>query len=548
MALQLQSNTSNPAVPGVAQANGLQLQGSGTNVSSLNAPASMGIQTPSPKVSTSTPPPIVNTVKDLSNQYANVNGTIYNKNTGQGYSDPSSFFKDSGVSSFNNLKFDTNWTPPTSTLGGLQMPGSTQSNQGSGLLAPGSTGGGLLGSTPAQNNSSGYNTSQNPNANTSAYSSDYTSLASGNYGDLVKQSAQLSTPSQQEIDLANNIAALKGTATEAMADTSTVGDLEGATGRQTAISTAANAKIQAMEDQLTNLQNQRNNALAGVNNQINALKPVSAAPGTTLINPATGETVASTTEPITNIAGAPTSFNPSTGLIGQGATGGGILGTSSSGGNDVASVVSSVLTSLGANDQASNSFITSAVQQTIANGGVPPSNLTSQQAQVVQQVLSKMTGGTYSSVQADINQGIQTSQSNQVASYKSALQQGQNLQSQLTDLISRFGLNPNDLNAANAGLQAIAKNTSSPQYQIFSNYINDVANTYAQILTPAGGSQTDTTRSIASSMINATASGSSITDTMKALDEAAQAKIAGVPTTQSSNNTSSSNSSSLFSW
>lgn len=133
--------------------------------------------------------------------------------------------------------------------------------------------------------------------------------------------------------------------------------------------------------------------------------------------------------------------------------------------------------------------------------------------------------------QGSAQQGIIGTQQGQIAGYQSALQQGQNLQSQLTNLINTFGLNPNDVNAVNTGLQKIAQNTSSPQYQILSNYVNDIANTYSQVLTPAGGSQTDTTRSLAASMLDATAKGSSLITTMKALDEAAKAKIAGVSTT-----------------
>lgn len=125
---------------------------------------------------------------------------------------------------------------------------------------------------------------------------------------------------------------------------------------------------------------------------------------------------------------------------------------------------------------------------------------------------------------------VQAQQIAQVEGYKSALQQGQNLQAQLSDLITQFGLNPNDINGVNRGLQAIARNVSSPQYKILQNYINDIANTYAQVLTPPNGSATDTTRSIAASMLDATASGKSILQTMQSLDEAAKAKIAGVPT------------------
>ncbi len=136
--------------------------------------------------------------------------------------------------------------------------------------------------------------------------------------------------------------------------------------------------------------------------------------------------------------------------------------------------------------------------------------------------------------QGSTQQNIIGTQGTQIAQYQSALQQGQNLQAQVTDLITSFGLNPNDLNAVNSGLQKIAQNTSSPQYKILQNYVNDIANTYSQVLTPPGGSSTDTTRGIATSMLDATASGQSLIQVMKSLDEAAKAKIAGVSTTGNS--------------
>lgn len=145
------------------------------------------------------------------------------------------------------------------------------------------------------------------------------------------------------------------------------------------------------------------------------------------------------------------------------------------------------------------------------------------------------SGGNPLQLQASgaTTQGVIGQQGTQVAGYQSALQQGQNLQSQLADLITTFGLNPHDINAANAGLQTIARNTSDPRYQLLNNYVNDIANTYSQILTPTGGSQTDTTRGIAASMLDATSKGQSMLAVMQGLDNAAQAKIAGVPTTKS---------------
>ena len=147
---------------------------------------------------------------------------------------------------------------------------------------------------------------------------------------------------------------------------------------------------------------------------------------------------------------------------------------------------------------------------------------------------------SYNPVQSSAQSSIQTQQAGTVASYQSALQQARNVGSQLNDLINTFGLNPSDINAANSGLQKIAQNTSNPQYQQLSNYLNSLASLYAQILTPTGGTTTDTTRSIAASMLDATAKGTSIQSTISALDNEAQARIAGVSTTGNQSNSGSS--------
>lgn len=130
----------------------------------------------------------------------------------------------------------------------------------------------------------------------------------------------------------------------------------------------------------------------------------------------------------------------------------------------------------------------------------------------------------------EANQGAATTQGSQIQQYKSSLQQGRNLQAQFTDLLTQFGLNPQDLNMANRVIQAVANNISDPRYKVLNNYVNDIANTYSQILTPPGGTSTDTTRSIATSMIDATMRGTSLIDVMKTLDQQAEAKIAGIPT------------------
>jgi len=50
---------------------------------------------------------------DLSSTFANVSGTIYNKNTDVGYATPKDFFAASGVTTFTGITFDTSWTPGT---------------------------------------------------------------------------------------------------------------------------------------------------------------------------------------------------------------------------------------------------------------------------------------------------------------------------------------------------------------------------------------------------------------------------------------------------
>lgn len=412
--------------------NGLQLQGGNvalqgntTPLQGGSAPAqTMGLQTPSPQVKTSAPKPIVQNVTDLSAKYANVGGTLYNTQTGQKFSNPQDFFKDSGQGSFANLKFNTTYTPTgKESIYGQSNPNAPQYDQ-QGMLVPG-TGG--LASSPAPSsapttpapapvsplNSAGFSTSQNPDQNTQAYPNAYSGTTTPDYSKLGQEASQLSTPSQQEIDLSNKIAQYKNTANQAYLGTGTVGDLEGATGRQATEQQSANSTLQSMESELANLQAQRQAALTGVTTQAGLIKPQPVSPGQSLINPSTGQSVGGVPEfsPTQNIAGAPVPFNVTTGMIGAGATGQGLLG--SLGSPNVSSAVSSVLQGLGANDPSTNAFITNAVSQALANGGNVPSTLDSKQSQIVQQVLSQMTGGQYSSTASGINLANQASQSAQ---------------------------------------------------------------------------------------------------------------------------------------
>jgi hypothetical protein len=192
-----------------------------------------------------------------------------------------------------------------------------------------------------------------------------------------------------------------------------------------------------------------------------------------------------------------------------------------------------------------------AIIDKVKNGSMTYDQATSALGNYGQMGINALTqglGSNFNVTQSNNNGAINAQQQTQIAGYQSALQQGSNLQSQLKDLITTFGLNPNDINAVNSGLQRIAANTSSPQYKTLQNYVNDIANTYAQILTPSGGSQTDTTRGIAASMLDATASGQSIIQVMNNLDAAAKAKIAGVSTTGNSNSSGGSSNSGSSSW
>lgn len=58
------------------------------------------------------PPTVPGTPKDISSQYGLVNGAVYRKSDNQVFHNPQEFFNDAGVSSFDNLKFDTAYKPP----------------------------------------------------------------------------------------------------------------------------------------------------------------------------------------------------------------------------------------------------------------------------------------------------------------------------------------------------------------------------------------------------------------------------------------------------
>ena len=114
----------------------------------------------------------------------------------------------------------------------------------------------------------------------------------------------------------------------------------------------------------------------------------------------------------------------------------------------------------------------------------------------------------------------------QTQTYTAAQQQARNLTGQLSQVISSYNINPNDVNALNGLAQKWAANTSNPQYATFNNLINDISNSYAQVLTPTGGNVTDYKTKIAQSFIDSSMKGQGILQVLQTMDDQASAKIA----------------------
>ena len=142
--------------------------------------------------------------------------------------------------------------------------------------------------------------------------------------------------------------------------------------------------------------------------------------------------------------------------------------------------------------------------------------------------MAKSINPNYNPVTSSAQSAITTQQTGNVAGMTAAYKSAANLGSQLNDLITTFGINPNDVNAVNSGIQKVAQNVSSPQYKALNNLVTDLVSTYSSILTP--GASTDTSRATAASLLDASAKGSSIMETLKNLDDQAKAKIAGQTT------------------
>ncbi len=121
------------------------------------------------------------------------------------------------------------------------------------------------------------------------------------------------------------------------------------------------------------------------------------------------------------------------------------------------------------------------------------------------------------------------SQTQQVDEYSAAKSEVSNIvQGSLNPLLSQYNINPSNINQVNSWIQSIAGQTSTPQYQQLSNIMTDLAARYAQILTPAGGSQTDTSRLIATGLLNPSAQGSTFSQVIAGLDAQASQVISGL--------------------
>jgi hypothetical protein len=444
-------------------------------------PAPVGVRAQSPTLpQLNNSLPKTQAVNDLSSTYGkSSNGTIYklgaNGTPAQAFSNANDFYKDSGLSSFNNTKF-SNYTPTGSESIYGQTPAPTPAPTPA-TQTP----------TPAPTSTGNYTP---PNQGTTGVSQ------GGIVGNLLNQGN--GQQSQAVTDATNALKTDEQQQASQIAAYGGVGDSNLALGRTGLVNQLYASKIVADQAAVQN-------ALTSQGQQFGQTTAAASANAPIVSN--TGQAITSPTNPNSSldITGGSSSLNP--------------LNSVSSLAQKVIIGQMSYADAVASGGSVSNfqSALNSAIAQTDPN-------------------YNYVTGQASAAGQA----AVTLAQTQQKAQYTSAYQQTTNLGSQLNNLISTFGLNPSDINAVNAGLQKIAQQTSGVQYQELNNYINDVASRYAQILTPLGGTSTDTSRSIASSMLNNTMSGQGIAGTLAGLDQQAQAVIAGVITPAVSNGGSSS--------
>lgn len=490
--------------------------------------------------------------KDLSSTYGRTkDGTIYNKNSQTKFGKPEDFFKDAGVSDFNNLKFDINYTPSgKETVYGQATQsfglgdGKQYDVSGKPIIAPAPV------ALPAPS-------SQTPITQTPLYSPPNQGTTGVSQGGIIGNLINMANNETEEVRQTRADAkALREDYGQQNADImSRPQGLTQQTGQQgilaSLFATKQSAAEQALQSALAS-QQQRIGA-QGNAGQLNA--PITGVPyGTQTIQPSQANggltSGAQSLDALVGQRQVPGQkqvefFDKNTGqafgtpqaladFVNQ------QLGSNQANATNVFNVLKQQGQGNNQNGGALNPInnVTSIAQQVIS-GQISPSqaytmggNVANWQGLLNQEMQRINPSFSQSDAQArfDANQSTQSSQAQQKATWQSAYQQGKNLQSQFNDLLKTFSLNPSDINVANQALQAIAANTSDWRYSALNNYVNEIANTYAQILTPAGGSVTDLVRSTASSMLDSAMSGAGIKAVMDALDQQAQAKIAGLST------------------
>ena len=565
------------------------LQGGGTGTVA-GVPAASGVSTPSvgiqtqspaanvPKPSNTTSTPVPTTsVKDLSGSYANVNGTIYNKTTGQAYSTPQQFFTASGVNNF-NVKFDTTWKPPTATTtsAGLSMPGattqatntsipstlpalaastqtgnpasptvSTQSsttqpaNNGATYTPPnqGTTGvsqGGLIGNLVglSQNQNPNYTAALNTLNNLAAQSTAIGTSGATAQNNINQEPIDLSLASGQSGLLQQLIAAKQAAlAPQIQAAQTELGAANTQSGQQTSAASAAttaNAPVQAggyMSPSASNTTGQTTSGGQSLNSLL-TITPNATGPGTPSAYSAGGQTFA-TPQDLSNWVnqqtGNPNATNASNVF----------QYLQQNGNNSVGNI--SGLNPVSQLPQLAAAVIANPAQysQALAAGAGVPNFASALQAQIRQNDPNFDFNAAVGSGTGQ--QAVVAGQTQQTANATSAHQQAQAVVPQLTSLIASTGINPSDINAINKGIQYLAGNTSDPNYAQFHNLITEIATSYAAVLArnSASGGVTDQTSSIATQMLSSLSSGQTINDVLAGLDKQAQAIIPAITTTPS---------------
>jgi hypothetical protein len=480
--------------------------------------------------------------KDLSSTYGKTaDGTVYNKSSHAKFSNPADFFKDSGQTSFDNIKFDEAYkpsgketvygqpaAPATATVPPIAPPKPAPTAVPAGPYTP-------------------------PNQGTTGV----------NQGGIIGNLLGIAQNESPEVSKAR--ADLKGLSETYAKQTSNLEsspiDLSLATGQQGILNRLFAAKQGAAQTALQSALTSQGQQISATQGAGSLNAPITNPQTGGLVTPSAAATTGQTTSGASNISslvGQRVGADGKTQEFFNTQTGQGFanpqqladfVNQQNPGANATAANVFQVLDQLkssqGANGGALNPLnnVTSIAQQ-VLNGQISPSQAISMGGTVanwqglLNQELQKQSGGKYdqSALQAayDANQAVQGSQAQQTAAYQSAKQQAQGLVQQFGNLISTYGLNPNELNVANGVMQLIAKNTSDSRYKILENLANEIANRYAQV-TGSGGTTTDMVRSISSSFIDQVASGQSILNALAAVDKQAEAIIANTKTPSTTN-------------